>query len=240
MNSTFFEYHVAISFAGENREIAEALANCLTQFDVLVFYDRSTAETSTLWGKNGHEHFYDVYENRALYCLIIFSEHYLDPNNEWTKIEFEAARKRQRREQEYILLLKVDDTNVPCGLPKTVLYFPWTGDTKLVCDTLLCKLPEYLIWTLKHGRSLDVIETAAELLGKNRERTAIEPLIQALLYRDKRIQKRVAEALVNMGEPTIEPLIQHLKDGGWEIPPMQKWLTMDSREDGRTCDKTAL
>ena len=35
-----FEYDVAISFAGEQRAEAEAIADCLKNADVKVFYDR--------------------------------------------------------------------------------------------------------------------------------------------------------------------------------------------------------
>lgn len=45
-----FDYDVAISFAGEQRREAEAIAKCLTDSGVKVFYDKY--EQANLWGKD--------------------------------------------------------------------------------------------------------------------------------------------------------------------------------------------
>ena len=49
-----FDYDVAISFAGEQREEAEAIADCLKKNEVNVFYDGY--EKAHLWGKDLYEH----------------------------------------------------------------------------------------------------------------------------------------------------------------------------------------
>ena len=58
-----FDYDVAISFAGEQRTEAEAIADRLKASDIRVFYDRY--EQADLWGKNLYEHLSDIYQKKA-------------------------------------------------------------------------------------------------------------------------------------------------------------------------------
>jgi len=55
---------------------------------------------------------------------------------------------------------------------------------------------------------------AVEALGKIGDARAIIPLIMALKDNDSGVQDKAAELLVDMKEQAIEPLIQHLSDGG--------------------------
>jgi hypothetical protein len=57
--NNFFEYEVAISFAGEQRYAAEAIAKLLKAAGVTVFYDKD--EKADLWGKDLYVHLSDVY-----------------------------------------------------------------------------------------------------------------------------------------------------------------------------------
>jgi len=43
----------------------------------------------------------------------------------------------------------------------------------------------------------------------------VEGLIRTLKYEDKDVRREAAEALVKIGEPAVEPLIEALKDGDW-------------------------
>jgi hypothetical protein len=114
-------YDVAISFAGEDREYAEALADALKRRRVAVFYDRY--EKATLWGKNLYTHLSDVYQNQARHCVMILSRHYA--KKVWTKHEREAAQARAFQEHaEYILPVRLDETEIPGILP-TVGSLEW-------------------------------------------------------------------------------------------------------------------
>jgi hypothetical protein len=62
-----FEYDVAISFAGEQREHAGAIAACLKAAHVTVFFDEYNE--AALWGTNLVERLAGVYEHRARYSL---------------------------------------------------------------------------------------------------------------------------------------------------------------------------
>jgi len=111
-------YDIAISFAGEDREIASQIASLLKKRNISVFYD--DYEKHKLWGVNLYDHLSDVYKNKAKYCLMIISQNYANKN--WTNLERENAQARAFEEnKEYILPLRLDNTEIP-GLPKTIGY----------------------------------------------------------------------------------------------------------------------
>jgi TIR domain len=113
-----FEYDVAISFAGEQRAEAEAIADCLKSAGVNVFYDRY--EQADLWGKNLYEHLSDVYQKKARYCLMLVSAAYAA--KVWPTHERRNAQARALLQStEYILPVRFDETEIP-GLPGTVGY----------------------------------------------------------------------------------------------------------------------
>jgi hypothetical protein len=94
------KYHVALSFAGEDRAYVEKVASQLKSDGVRVFYDKF--EETTLWGKNLYTHLSDVYENKALFTVMFISEHY--KNKVWTNHERESAQARAfESNREYIL-----------------------------------------------------------------------------------------------------------------------------------------
>jgi len=57
-SSNTYEYDVALSFAGEDREYIEKVADKLDQDGIKVFYDKF--EEIDLWGKNLYDHLDDV------------------------------------------------------------------------------------------------------------------------------------------------------------------------------------
>jgi hypothetical protein len=116
--SSLPQYDVALSFAGEDRRYARALAELLRTAGFSVFYDEY--EQATLWGRNLYTPLSDVYQNKARFCLMFISANYA--RKLWTKRERESAQARAFREShEYILPLRLDDTALP-GLEDTVGY----------------------------------------------------------------------------------------------------------------------
>lgn len=132
-----FQYDVAPSFAGEDRTIAEALAQALVATGIRVFYDGY--EQATLWGKDLYQHLQTVYRDTAHYCVLFISAAYA--RKLWTRHELQQAQARAFRErQEYILPLRLDDTELP-GLNATVGYLDLrTMDIAAVVQLLLEKL----------------------------------------------------------------------------------------------------
>jgi len=113
-----YKYDVAISFAGENRDIARDLANRLKKKGVNVFFDEF--EESDLWGKDLYEYLSKVYSEDARYCLMMISEHYA--KKAWTSHERKNAQERAFKEnEEYILPIRLDGTKIP-GVRGTIGY----------------------------------------------------------------------------------------------------------------------
>lgn len=108
-------YDVALSFAGENRAIVEELAEMLLKARYLVFYDKY--EQANLWGKDLYTHLSNVYRS-ARYVIVFISSEYA--KKLWTKHELKSAQSKAFEESsEYILPVKLDDTEIPGILPTT-------------------------------------------------------------------------------------------------------------------------
>jgi hypothetical protein len=112
-----YPYDVVISFAGEDRLNAEQLASEMTQRSLRIFYDRLPDVKADLWGKNLVEHLQDVYRKRALFCIALLSGHYAE--KPWPSVERAAAEARALEDREYILPIRLDETDVPGILPTT-------------------------------------------------------------------------------------------------------------------------
>lgn len=113
-----YKYDFAISFAGEEREIAESLALKLVEKGIRVFYDNF--ELHKLWGEDLAEKLYTIYSEESKYCIILVSEKYLEKI--WTTHERKSALQKQITQKGgYILPLRIDDVSLP-GLPDTTVY----------------------------------------------------------------------------------------------------------------------
>src|SRR5688572_3604856 len=110
MTNRKIKFDIALSFAGEDRQFVDEVANILRGKGVSIFYDKF--EETELWGKNLYEHLSDVYSNQALYTIMFISEHY--NKKLWTNHERKAAQSRAFQEnQEYILPARFDNTEIP-------------------------------------------------------------------------------------------------------------------------------
>ncbi len=120
-----YPYDVALSFAGEDRIYAEALADALVRHGIEVFYDKY--EKNTLWGKDLYTYLSDLYQHKARFCVMFLSQHYAAKL--WTNHERQAAQARAFREhEEYILPIRLDNTQIP-GLLPTIGYLRWSEET---------------------------------------------------------------------------------------------------------------
>jgi hypothetical protein len=113
-----FDYDVALSFAGEDREYVDKVAEILREMGIQVFYDKY--EEIDLWGKNLYTHLDDVYQNKSKYCVMFISKYYKEKL--WTNHERESAQARAfEGREEYILPARFDNTEIP-GIRKTTGY----------------------------------------------------------------------------------------------------------------------
>ena len=133
-------YDIAISFAGEDRPVAEKLASSLVTKGLNVFYDEY--EQANLWGKDLYVHLSKMYKDEAKYCLMLVSEHYA--KKQWTNHERRAAQARAFSENsEYILPLRLDDAAVD-GVLDTVGYLDYRKTTvEKIVETVVEKILDY-------------------------------------------------------------------------------------------------
>lgn len=128
-------YDIALSFAGEDRDYVDRVANLLKEGGVKVFYD--LFEEADLWGKDLYVHLSEIYNNRARFTVMFISEAYA--NKLWTTHERKAAQARAFQEaQEYILPARFDDTDIPGVLP-TVGYISLRGRSPEDFTSLITK-----------------------------------------------------------------------------------------------------
>jgi hypothetical protein len=122
-----YQYHVAISFAGENRAFAEAVAEGLRLNGLEVFYDEFHPEE--LWGEELPVKLGKIYSDESQFCIMILTKHYLEKM--WTHVERQNAIHRQIKQkgQAYILPIRLDGFpgDVP-GLPSTIGYLSFRSN----------------------------------------------------------------------------------------------------------------
>ena len=145
------EYDVALSFAGEDRPYAEDLAKRLRASGYRVFYDEF--EQVELWGKNLYDRFSSIYKDKARYCVMFLSQNYV--RKVWPNHERQSAQARALQEsQEYILPVRIDNTEIP-GILGTIGFLDLrTTSIDCVYDALVEKLSGVISDTDPYANSM--------------------------------------------------------------------------------------
>ena len=130
-------FDVAISVAGPDKQHARDLAEQLQAAGFAVFFYEFYPEY--LWGKNLTITFDEIYRKRSRYCVMFVSKEYRD--RVWTSHEMRSALARAVEEKgnEYILPIRIDDTELD-GLLPTISYLPLDMGIKEIGDLLIKKL----------------------------------------------------------------------------------------------------
>lgn len=110
-----FEYDVALSFASEDRAMAENFAGLLRGKNISVLLDECSPAGPA--GSDVVAHIAEIYRTKARYCVMLISQYY--PLKKWTEAERTSVREHALRDaDEYILPIQLDDTDVP-GIVET-------------------------------------------------------------------------------------------------------------------------
>jgi TIR domain len=113
-----YDYDVALSFAGEDRDYVRRVAELLQTRGVRVFYDEFM--TADLWGNDLYVILDEVYRKKSRFTVIFASGNYA--RKAWTAHERQSAQARALNEAgAYLLPVRLDDSEVP-GLRPTVAY----------------------------------------------------------------------------------------------------------------------
>lgn len=207
-----YEYDVAISYASEDREYAEALADVLHSRGVNIFYDKY--ERAVLWGEDLYTKLSDIYLKKARYCIVFLSKHYV--NKVWTKHELQSAQDRALQDQNaYILPIRLDNTKTPGVLP-TIAYLDWDKETpEIIADLIVKKLK----------RVSEAASVFAEKLNKDSIfdfiNTSTSKVILVLSYLNYlHMKKKTDSKSLNFeGEVTLKLLEREIEKNGY-LPVM--------------------
>jgi len=95
--------------------------------------------TRCLWGKNLTAFLDEIYRKRAKFCVVFVSEEYKE--RKWTIHELRSAQAKalEQKGEEYILPVKVDDTELD-GLPPNVGYVAISLGIEKIAELLIKKL----------------------------------------------------------------------------------------------------
>jgi hypothetical protein len=111
-----YPWDVAVSFAGQDRDVVVEFVKKLEAKGVFPFYDFNYQ--ANLWGVDLQDKLADIYANDALYMVLFISNHY--PTKDWTKFEFEVGKRAAaKRPGSYLLPIHLDDVAI-VGLSSTI------------------------------------------------------------------------------------------------------------------------
>jgi hypothetical protein len=128
------EHDVALSFAGEDREYVEQVANLLKATGVRVFYDKFAG--IDMWGENLIDYLQHNYGARARYTVAFVSRHSI---KQWPQLERQNAQAKALVEGMTALLpVRLDDADVP-GLLSTVSHLDGRRSTPAELVGAICR-----------------------------------------------------------------------------------------------------
>jgi len=150
MDKNSYEFDVALSFAGEDRDYVNEVASILRDCEVNVFYDKF--EEVNLWGKNLYVYLREIYKERAKFTVMFISKHYA--KKLWCHHERESAQDRAfGSTNEYILPVRFDDAKIP-GLLNSIGYLSLEEISPHELSILICKK-----LNIYHASSAGIINT---------------------------------------------------------------------------------
>lgn len=112
-----YDYEVAFSFAGEQREYVQAVYKYLASKGVKVFYDQDETVSVETWGQNLVDYFNDIFTHKARFCVVFISQEYA--NKIWTNYERQVIQARGLVDNGYILPARFDGTKLAGGVDTT-------------------------------------------------------------------------------------------------------------------------
>jgi hypothetical protein len=189
------EFDVLLSFAGPEREYAQAIFDIATANGLHVFFDE--AYQHEMWGQNLVEYLDHTYLERGMYVLILISAAYKE--RAYTRVERRAAFDRMIESAgAYVLPVRVDDMWLE-GLPKATAHLDLrTHGVVGICKQLVRKV------TKSTAHKLVVPPTRADL--QRRERLTAALRSEEPLDRHYAIQPLGKRALAAAGSVASEVL----------------------------------
>ena len=177
-----FTCDFAISYAGEEEEIANGIYQSLKEKyeDFVVFF--ALRDKNKLIGNDGEEFFENLF-NSAKQVIVILSENY--KKKEWTRYEWDIIKERKKENR--CIPIKVDNVKI-LGLPSNFIYLKFNGDYENIAKLCIEKLVTFekdkgivrksdlqkLTEALENSRG--AIDKAVQLVLDKRERTPLKDI----------------------------------------------------------------
>lgn len=169
MNASSHHYDVALSFAGEDRAHALALATRLQGAGLRVFFDRF----EELWGQDLSERLQAVYDRQCRRVVVFVSEAYL--RRPWTNFERRVLVSRAVREDPgFLLPLQLDDAQLQ-GLPGVIAYKDLRTEGIDAVAEALCRLCGALPGRAAHRLSLSPSDLLRMAVVDSLESVDVDP-----------------------------------------------------------------
>lgn len=99
-------YDFALSFAGENRDLAQTINSKLLEREISVFYDEN--EQHRILASNVEDYLAPIYNSEADFVIVLLSKDY--PKKIWTK--FESEQFKQRFGENTVIPIWFSDTDI--------------------------------------------------------------------------------------------------------------------------------
>ncbi|MGW6448619.1 toll/interleukin-1 receptor domain-containing protein [Lentzea sp. NPDC055074] len=134
-----YEFDVALSYAGEDQDLVLPVVALLKEQKVKLFH--SEEREAEMWGLDLVEYFSEAFSKRARYVLLFSSRHYV---GKWARLQHRTALGRAlEQHSEYVLPIRIDDTEVP-GLSPHVGYLDLrVHDASTIADAVVQKLAQH-------------------------------------------------------------------------------------------------
>ena len=134
-----FDFDFAISFAGENRQLARTISSQLETLDCAVFFDElfEANYLGTAW----HKAFKEVFGDRSRYIVCLLDKYHLEKI--WPTFERETFLPRVA--DEAVIPIFLDDTPVP-GMPRDIVGIMFRNWDK--SDNLVNRVTDEVIFKL--------------------------------------------------------------------------------------------
>ncbi len=173
-----FEYDFAISYAGEDLNIAQKIKTAILEkhgnYSVFLAAD----EQESLVGKDGEKFFEELF-TKSKQIIVLLSDNY--KRKGWTRFEFELIL--QRNEENRFIPIKLDDVKI-LGFPPSIIYLPFSENDIEIADIAIRKLIRFEkennihresdfeknIRQIKNSRG--TLDKSVQLIYDNRERTS--------------------------------------------------------------------
>jgi hypothetical protein len=190
------KYHVALSFAGEDRAYVEKVATQLQADGVDVFYDKF--EEADLWGKDLYAHLSNVYQKMAVFTVMFISDAYR--TKVWTNHERRSAQARAIADNnDYILPAFFDDSIEVPGLLKTTGYI-----------SLKSRTPEQLASLIAQKLRKSGVRLTQQFAYSDNSKADVDfPLVKG------HVVSEIIRALKSYTWPVQNPAVKRLLELDW-------------------------